>query len=44
MEDALDVAAMLVATGRAVPPAKWVAALAAEAEDAALGSFVRWGG
>ena len=42
VEDAVACAAMLLATGRAVHPAKWVDDMVAEAEVAALGGFVSW--
>ncbi|WP_165251176.1 hypothetical protein [Paludisphaera soli] len=37
IEDVIDIAGMLVATGRAVHPAKWVDALVHESTIAALG-------
>jgi hypothetical protein len=35
-EDAIGVSEMLVALGRAVPPARWVDGLEAKAQEAAL--------
>jgi hypothetical protein len=44
LEDAHVIANILVAQKKAIPPHLWVDDMRAEAEDAALGSFVRWGG
>jgi hypothetical protein len=39
LEDAVDLAGMMVSTGRAVPPTKWIDELRAEAEGNAFAAF-----
>lgn len=44
VDDAIEKANMLIATGRAVHPAKWVTSIVKETERASLAAFTAWSG